>query len=230
MWTTRLGLVQCLLLLAFVCAAGCFPQRAGPRLAHFPELAPEVGESAPDFELRSLDGEKVRLSELIGDKPIVVQLGNYSCPVFRYRRGWVDDLVEDFGDRVHFLVVYTLEAHPVGSKSPHADEEWLTIFNRIADVRIPQHETYEERRRQASTSREKLGMSELVLVDQLDNTVWERFGAASSPAFVIDREGRVVLRQPWITPKEIRRALERLLAMEGTGVDWMEPEGPLSNR
>lgn len=200
------------LLLVALGMAGCFPHEAGRRLAHFDRQAPQVEQLAPGFELRSVDGDLVELADLIGDQPIVLQLGSRSCPVFRNRRHWVDGLVQDYGDRVRFLAVYTLEAHPVGSKSPYADEEWLTLYNRFAGVRIPQATDAEERMAQAQLTRDKLDLKSTVLVDTLDNRVWSAYGAASSPAFVIDRQGRVVLRQVWIEPKEIRRTLDRLLA------------------
>lgn len=48
--------------------------------------------------------------------------------------------------------------------------------------------------------------------DGMDNGIWKAYGAASSPAFVIDREGRIALRQVWLDPKGIAQALDRLLA------------------
>lgn len=198
----------CLVALALT---GCFPHDAGPRLAHFDGQAPRLDEPAPAFELRSVDGELVELGELIGDRPIVLQLGSRSCPVFRNRRHWVDGLIEDYGDRVRFLIVYTLEAHPAGSKSPYDDEEWLTLFNRVTGVRVPQPQDDEERLHQARLTRERLYPDSTVLIDTMSNDVWTAYGGASSPAFVIDRQGRVVLRQVWIEPREIRRKLDRLL-------------------
>ena len=40
---------------------------------------------------------------------------------------------------------------------------------------------------------------------------WRAYGAASSPGFVIDRNGRIVLRQVWIDPEEIDTVLDSLL-------------------
>lgn len=192
-------------------ALGCFPHKAGPKLAHFGEQAPEVGETAPDFELENLDGEEVQLSDLIGEKPIVLRLGSHSCPVYRYRRFSLEPLIEDYQDRVHFLTVYTLEAHPVGSESPYKDEEWVSLPNRITGVKIEQPQTADERLETARFSHDKLELPEPMVVDTMDNAVWQDYGSASSPAFVIDLEGRIALRQVWVEPKEIRRILEELL-------------------
>lgn len=204
-----------LALAAALALGACFPRDAGPRLAHFATVAPAVGEPAPDLALYDLDGAPVTLSELVGDKPMVLQLGSHTCPVYRYRRHWMDGLVEDYGERVDFRIVYTLEAHPQGSKSPYAEGEWVSMVNRVTGVLLPQPESLEARLERARFSRQKLKLEQPMLVDGMDNRVWETYGAASSPAFVIDRDGKVVLAQVWLDPREIRATLDRLLAVGG---------------
>ncbi len=39
---------------------------------------PALGELAPDFVLRDLDGKEVRLKNLVGKRPIVIEFGSYS--------------------------------------------------------------------------------------------------------------------------------------------------------
>lgn len=206
-----------LLVTCALAAAGCFPRTAGPRLAHFEELAPRVGEPAPEFELRDVDGEVVALSDLVGERPLVLQLGSHTCPVYRYRRHWMDDLVAAYGERVDFRVIYTLEAHPKGSNSPYADGEWVSSINRLTGVLLAQPADFDERLERARFSRERLGLAQGILVDGMDDAVWSAYGAASSPAFVVDRDGTVVLSQVWIVPRQIRAALDRLLAPPAVG-------------
>ena len=50
-----------------------------------------------------------------------------------------------------------------------------------------------------------------MLIDEMNNAVWQAYGAASSPAFVIDTKGKIAARQVWINPKELRQVLSRLL-------------------
>ncbi len=52
------------------------------------ELAPGLGEVAPDFALEDLEGRSVRLSELRG-RPVVLEFGSYTCPIFD---GWIPDM------------------------------------------------------------------------------------------------------------------------------------------
>ncbi|MBA3564548.1 MAG: redoxin domain-containing protein, partial [Gammaproteobacteria bacterium] len=117
--------------------SGCtslFPTEPGESLAHFPMQAPQEGEKAPDFQLRDLSGATMRLTELIDDRPIVLQLGSHTCPVYRYRRFGMRELQAEFADRVHLLVVYTLEAHPTGAPSPYSNKEWRPLINRMTGV------------------------------------------------------------------------------------------------
>ena len=194
--------------------SGCallFPTEAGESLAHFPGMAPEAGQPAPELEVRRLDGSEVALSELVGEKPIVLQLGSHSCPVYRYRRFDIFKLQRDYRDQVHFVVVYTTEAHPVGANSPYRDREWLSFPNWITNTRVPQPETLEERIAQAEWSSTTLERKDLILVDELNDSTWASYGAAPSAAFVIDTEGFIVLRQPWVKPNGIRETLDRLI-------------------
>ena len=201
-----------LLLLAALFLSGCFPRHAGEELAHFDRLAPAPGEPAPLFTLQDLDGQEVRLVDLIGDRPIVLQFGSHTCPVYRYRRFWMDDLWQEYAERVHFLLVYTQEAHPKDSKSPYSEGEWDTWWNRLTGVRVTQPESATERQELARYSHQELELIPPMVVDSMDNDTWQTYGAASSPAFVIDRQGHVAARQVWIDPKEIRQVLDRLLA------------------
>lgn len=190
---------------------GCLPTSAGTELRHFATTAPSVGDFAPLLVLTDLDGRDVPLEEFLGEKPLVIQFGSHSCPIFRYRTRWIEGIARVFEGRVNFLYVYTLEAHPVGSRSPYAGGEWDLLWNRWTDVRVRQPGLREERRRQARASYADLELTCPMLVDDMSDSAWRSFGCASAPAFVFDREGRVVLSQVWSDPTEIRRALDALV-------------------
>ena len=53
-----------------------------------------------------------------------------------------------------------------------------------------------------------------MVADYMDNRTWRQYGAASSPAFVIDRKGQIALKQVWINPKKIQQTLDKLLSDE----------------
>jgi len=189
-----------------------FPTDAGDDLPDFDAQAPKEGEQAPLFELRDTNGKSISLKDMIGEKPIVLQLGSHSCPVYRYRRFDMKRLHGEFKDRVNFIVVYTLEAHPKGSKSPYSDEEWVHYVNELTDVKIKQAEAISQRQEQARESVAELKLEYApVLIDSMDNKVWNLYGKAPAAAYVIDTQGRIVLRQAWVNPDEIDEVLERIL-------------------
>ncbi len=43
--------------------------------------APEPGEKAPDFELHTLDGNKIRLGDLRQKNNVVLTFGSATCPL-----------------------------------------------------------------------------------------------------------------------------------------------------
>jgi hypothetical protein len=201
--------ITCLLL------AGCahlFPVEAGEDLPDFAAQAPAPGQPAPDPLVHDLDGRAVALSALFGRRPVVLQLGSHTCPVYRYRRFDMAGLQEEFAGQVDFVVLYTQEAHPAGSAGPYRDGEWLTWINRVTDTRLDQPASLDARRARAAWSARTLRRQDRIVVDAMDNHGWRSFGAAPSAAFVVDREGRIVLTQPWVEPQGLRRALRRLLS------------------
>ena len=217
-----------LLLLTSACSS-LFPVNAGKSLAQFPDVAPKPGERAPDFVLTDLQGEPQELNELIGTQPIVLQFGSYTCPVFRYRRFDMQPLREKYEDQVTFLVVYTQEAHPNGAPSPYtknepvkipdkgsgadaqANKQWVPLINRLSRVNKGQTTSLQARTEQASQARRAMKSNAVFLVDDVDNRVWQEYGQAPSSAFLIDLDGNVVLRQPWVNPKPLSEAIDQLL-------------------
>jgi hypothetical protein len=117
------GLPLSSIIVAILSLSGCFPHETGPTLSHYAGQAPAVGDPAPRFTLRGVDNAPVPLDQLIGNRPLVLQLGSHSCPVYRYRRFGMAKLYADYRDRVNFLLIYTQEAHPAGSRSPFTDGE-----------------------------------------------------------------------------------------------------------
>lgn len=206
-----------LLLPLLILAGGCqslFPTEAGEALAHFEDAAPARGaaiDALGNAGLVTLDGEQIALSDLHRGRPMVVRLGSLSCPVYRYRRFDFRKLRARYADRVDFVVIYTQEAHPNGTISPYADEEWVPWINRLARVQVPAHGTLTERRERAGDTRTRFSSTAHYLVDDMRNGNWSTFGEAPAPAFVFDAEGELVLRQPWVEPKALTSVLDALL-------------------
>src|SRR5262249_26422011 len=99
---------------------------------------PKVGAAAPDFTLKTLDGkDTVRLSKVIGPKPVVLVFGNFTCGPFRALAAEVDALAKRYKDDATFVMVYVREAHPT--------DGWVMESNTKVGVAVKQPATYEER-------------------------------------------------------------------------------------
>ena len=76
MGMTRTGGVFLALLLV---SAGAIAQNAGPRGRYGEDTAPKVGDTAPLFTLKSLDGtETWSLEAFRGVRPVVLLFGSYT--------------------------------------------------------------------------------------------------------------------------------------------------------
>lgn len=159
--------------------------------AGFP--GPLPGERAPDFELRTLEGEEVRLSDFRGLRNVVLTFGSATCPMTAGSISGLKQLYEDFRDQgeVEFLFVYVREAHPGNLIRAHRslDDkiEAAEFFRDEEDVDLP------------------------ILLDDLKGKVHRAYSATPNPSYVIDRSGRVAFRMMWTQPSVLSDALEELL-------------------
>ena len=44
----------------------------------FPNVQPKAGDMAPDFKLKTVDGEVFQLSEAVAKQPVVIEFGSYT--------------------------------------------------------------------------------------------------------------------------------------------------------
>jgi Ca2+-binding EF-hand superfamily protein/thiol-disulfide isomerase/thioredoxin len=178
---------------------------------------PALGETAPDFTLKTNDGAKeVTLSKLVGPAPVVLVFGNFTCGPFRSQAGNVDKLYRMYKDRATFVMVYVREAHPT--------DGWSMDSNERVGVAIPQPQTYEERVSVAQACGERLTLGFPMLVDTIDDAVGARYSGMPSRLYLIDGQGRVAYksgRGPFgFKPAELEQSLVLLLQ---EGVMTSEP-------
>jgi len=53
-------------------------RRGGSMFEGFEDRAPTAGEIAPDFTLKTLDGEEFKLSEAYAKGPVVIEFGSFT--------------------------------------------------------------------------------------------------------------------------------------------------------
>jgi thiol-disulfide isomerase/thioredoxin len=167
----------------------------------------ENGDAAPDFTLTTPDGTKsISLSQLRG-KPVVLVFGSCTCPPFVSSTSLIAPLSKEYGDRVHFLMVYIREAHPIGGRE---------IPGNQFQVAVPK--TPEEKCRTASAFAERIDVAMPIVVDGIDDEVAKVYSPWPNRLVVIDAAGVIVDKGaagPGGTRESAKRlpeTLDRLLA------------------
>lgn len=172
---------------------------------------PALNEPAPDFTLQSLDGSSVTLSNEIGNQPVVLIFGNFTCSPFRSHAGNLEKLYRNYRDRARFLLVYVREAHP--------NDGWWSMNNRRVGIDLAQPTSDAQRCEVAGRCRDYLQLDLPFLVDNVNDTVGATYSGMPNRFYLIDREGRVAFksgRGPFgFKPGELEQALIWLLATDG---------------
>ena len=160
----------------------------GPGVEAWLRDGPKPGEPAPSFELPDLDGGAVRLDSLLG-QPVVIEFGSYTCPIFCGHVPAMEELAKRHPD-VSWLVIYTREAHPGEA--------------------TPEHRSIEDKRSAARKLATDEAIGRRLLIDDLDGTVHQRYGAAWDSVYVIGADGRIALREAWTHPDRVGQVLQQL--------------------
>lgn len=165
---------------------------------------PKLGAAAPDFALKTVDGkELVRLSGLIGQKPVVLVFGNFTCGPFRGLFPDVDAVHARYKDRAHFVMVYVREAHPL--------DGWKMESNARVGVAVKQPATVAERAAVCELFRKRLKPGLPVVVDGIDDPTGNAYSGMPARLYVIDPSGKVAYksgRGPFgFKPGEMEQAL-----------------------
>ena len=169
---------------------------------------PKVGEHPPVFELpRPQGGDPLSLSALLGEKPLVLVFGNFTCGPFRSFYPAIDSLQAVYGDRVNFLMVYVREAHP--------ENGWKMASNAKAGVSVVQPQSVEERAAVARAFCSRLEPRMPVVVDDLNDSVGHAYSGMPARLYLIDRESRIAFksgRGPFgFKPAELEQAIAMTL-------------------
>ncbi len=171
--------------------------------------------AAPDFTLKSLDGKTVTLSKEIGEKPVVLIFGNFTCGPFRSHSGNFEKLYRHYGDRATFVMVYVREAHPT--------DGWRMQSNERVGVAAAQPQTYGERAEVAQRCGKLLGLGFPMLVDTIDDAVGAKYSGMPGRFYLIDKAGKIAFknaRGPFgFKPTELEQALILLLQEENPPAD-----------
>jgi peroxiredoxin len=157
-------------------------QQASTRL---PQTGPKVGAFAPDFELQSLDGRTVKLSDLRG-KAVLVNFWATWCQPCKLEMPWFEDLQKQYGSQGLEIIGISTDDY-VSSKDSVRDE--------------------------VAKFAKDLGVNYTILRGK--ESVADDFGGAQflPTTFYIDRQGKIIANVSGIKGKdEIEETIKKALA------------------
>lgn len=158
-----------------------------------------VGTKAPDFELRSLDDDLVRLSSYRGKSNVMIIFGSFTCgsTITQLRAGnpSLGSLYHRFKRKgFEFFLVYGVEMHP--------------------GEYVPRTTTFEQRLSNAERLRKEERVPFPIIVDGIANEVRKLYHAFTNPAFIVDRDGIIVYKSSWTWAPHLAQALTEIVACE----------------
>ncbi len=175
------------------------------------QSGPNVGDLAPDFTLSNLTGDPVTLSEEVGEKPIVLIFGNFTCGPFRSQSGNLEKLYQRYQDRAKFFLIYVREAHP--------SDGWWMLSNQKAGIDLSQPQELASRRAIAQQCQSHLNLDIPFLIDKIDDQVGSMYSGMPNRLYLIDSQGKVAFkngRGPFgFHPRQLEQSLVLLLNDNG---------------
>lgn len=201
-----LSMAACLtgLALLAVLLARLDPLGREKQLPDFGREKPAVGEAAPDFVLRDVNGRVFHLADVVGRRPLVIECGSFTCSFCVMAQPRREELARKYQGKVDFLFVYGQETHP--------DAPAGTTL--AGDISGPTR-SWEERAARARKFRDYQQSIRNVLVDEDGaRSVGETYGCRPNPLIVVGTDGRILLKQDFANSVALDAFLESHLHEE----------------
>ena len=155
----------------------------------FRKGAAAPGDAFPDFELITTEGSRLVNEDVFGDKPVIFVFGSMTCPMTASAAPSVQELYDEFGDRVRFVMMYVREAHP--------------------GEHFAQAESIEEKLGHARTLKDFYNIQWTVAADSVDGNLHRALDPKPNSAFLMDRDGTILFRSLWASDyNALRQALD----------------------
>ena len=152
------------------------------------------------LEFFDLNGNKSPLESLWKERPVLLVHTSLTCPVSRDNCPHLDRIAEQFAGEIDVVLLYTREAHPVGSPSPYSEggsQEWLTDRNLAEDILADEPQSISERIQRAKEYQTKMELKSRLVVDTMNNAIWKFFGGGPNTAVLITPQWEIRTRQGW---------------------------------
>ncbi len=155
----------------------------------FRKDAAAPGDAFPQFELLTTDGSILVNENVFGDKPVIFIFGSMTCPMTASAAPSVQELYDEFSDRVEFIMLYVREAHP--------------------GEYFGQSETIEGKLDYAQTLKDFYDIRWTVAADSIDGDLHRALDPKPNSAFLADKDGTIFFRSLWASDFcALRRALD----------------------
>ena len=159
----------------------------------FRKDAARPGDLFPPFELVTTSGDRPTNRNVFGDKPVLLIFGSMTCPMTASAAPSVQELYDEFGDHVDFIMLYVREAHP--------------------GENYRQAESMEEKLEHARTLKEFYDIQWTVAADNLDGDLHRALDPKPNSAFLMNKEGTILFRSLWAADHgALREALDAAAA------------------
>ena len=143
----------------------------------FARGAAAPGDRIPEFELLTTNGDRLTRSDVFGDKPVLFVFGSMTCPMTASSAPSVQELYEEFGERVDFVMLYVREAHP--------------------GEYFGQAETIEDKVESARALQEFYGIDWTVAADSIDGALHRALDPKPNAAYLANSDGDILFRSLW---------------------------------
>ena len=159
----------------------------------FGKEAAGPGDSFPSFELLTTTGDRLVNDDVFGHKPVLVIFGSMTCPMTASAAPSVQELYDEYGDRVNFIMLYVREAHP--------------------GEHFTQSETMEEKLVHARALEKLYDIQWTVAADNIDGDLHRALDPKPNAAFLMNSEGIILFRSLWAADQDaLRQALDAVTA------------------
>jgi hypothetical protein len=180
-----------------------------------------VGATIGSLKVSTMAGGATDLAQTWRDRPALIVTASLTCGHSRERQPEVEKLAAKYKDAVNVVVLYTLEAHPVGSASPYAiyspeSEESGKPGERSggakkAGLERRQPQTGEQRKALAREFQDRLQVKSLMVLDEMSNAAWKALGGGPNMGLLVGRGGKVVVKHGWFDGASMDKSIQYYL-------------------
>ncbi len=155
----------------------------------FARNAAGPGDTFPSFELLTTKGDQLANDDVFVDKPVLFIFGSMTCPMTASSAPSLENLYNEFGHRVEFVMLYVREAHP--------------------GENFAQSETIEDKLESARTLEKFYDVEWTVAVDNIDGDLHRALDPKPNAAFLTNSAGDILFRSLWAADyAALRQALD----------------------